>query len=288
MFIADTFICNCRKWHAMVGNLAGIWLTGILEDALKELVAKEPDPLLLEQLRALELADHKAFMSKELPSILKDLELPDDVDPEVFYRGANFCHIARLPAETRYLGILTESSLVGEDNYDKGLDDEASKHKYDQGENEDTAVEGIDKTMQLTYKLDTRQVCPIPVNKDYKDYFYLYSTHSWSQLTLPNDAEMKAYGTGEPLRGVIAVCFVGCDWGNCPGGNIRRDEINEGLAEMEVNGVKVSNLTKFDDCEFLKHEGGHVWKPNSDGRFKIRAKVNAIHSYIRISSIVVW
>jgi hypothetical protein len=36
----------------MVGNLLGLWLTGILEDALKELVAKEPDPSLLDQLRA--------------------------------------------------------------------------------------------------------------------------------------------------------------------------------------------------------------------------------------------
>jgi hypothetical protein len=63
----------------------------------------------------------------------------------------------------------------------------------------------------------------IPVNKDYKDHFYVCDTHDWSQLTLPNNVEMKAYGTCEPLREVIAFCFVGCDWGNCPGGNIRRD-----------------------------------------------------------------
>jgi hypothetical protein len=67
----------------MVGNLLGLWLTGILEDALKELVAKEPDPSLLDQLRALEAADHKAFMSKELPSILNNQELPDDIDREL-------------------------------------------------------------------------------------------------------------------------------------------------------------------------------------------------------------
>jgi hypothetical protein len=52
--------------------------------ALKELVAKEPDPSLLDQLRALEAADHKAFMSKELPSILNNQELPDDIDRELF------------------------------------------------------------------------------------------------------------------------------------------------------------------------------------------------------------
>jgi hypothetical protein len=256
----------------MVGNLLGLWLTGILEDALKELVAKEPDPSLLDQLRALEAADHKAFMSKELPSILNDQELPDDIDRELFYRGPNFCHTARLPAETRHLGILTESSQVGEDTYDKGRERGPAIHVIPE-----------DKSMQLVYEEDARQSCPIPVNKDYKDYFYVRDTHGWSQLTLPNNAEMKAYGTGEPLRGVIAVCFVSCDWGNCPGGNIRRDEINEGMAEVEVNGVKVANFTKFDDCEFLKHEGGHVWKPNSDGRFQICAKVYLVRRQVLYS-----
>ncbi len=90
---------------------------------MKELAAERPDPALLDQLRAFEVADRKEFMSRELPmTMLKDLQIPSDVDPEMFYRGANFCHTARLPAESRHLGILMESSLVGEDSYDKGTD----------------------------------------------------------------------------------------------------------------------------------------------------------------------
>jgi hypothetical protein len=262
----------------MVGNLLGIWLTNIMEDALKELVAKEPDPLLLDQLRALEAADRKAFMNHELPtSDLDKLEIPDDVDREMIYRGPNICHTARLPAETRHRGILTESSLVGEDSFDKGIELRSSINNIPE-----------DKSMQLVYEQGERQSCPVVLNKDYKDYFYVRDTHGWSQLTLPNNAEIKAYGTGESLRGVIAVCFVGCAWGHCPGGNIRREEIDEGLAEMEVNGVKVANLTKVDDCDLLKHSDGHVWKPNSDGKFQIRAKVNKEKMYIRFSTIVIW
>ncbi len=99
----------------------------MMEDALKEVAAERPDPALLDQLRAFEVADRKAFMSRELPIALHGVGkwIPDDVDQELFFRGPNFCHTARLPAQTRHLGILTESSLVGTDSFDIGacLDD---------------------------------------------------------------------------------------------------------------------------------------------------------------------
>jgi hypothetical protein len=264
----------------MVGNLLGVWITNIMEDALKELAQNEPPrPSLLNQLRALEVADRQSFMSHELPTkILEDLPIPDDVDRDIFYRGANFCHTARLPAETRHQGILTESVLVGEDSYDKGTEMR-------------DAIQSLpdDSSMQLVYEQNDRQICPIPLNKDYKDFFYVRGTHGWSQLTLPNNAEKAAYGSGEALRGVVAVCFSTCDWGHCPTGNLVRDDIVDGKAEIRVNGIRVTNLTKFDnDCNFLKNNDGHVWKPNSDGLFQLRVKVNEERSFVRFSSIVVW
>jgi hypothetical protein len=251
----------------------------VVEDALKELAAERPDPGLLDELRALEVADRKVFMSRELPmTILKDVKIPDDIDPEMFFRGSNICHTARLPAETRHLGILTESPLVGEDSYDKGIGLKSARDSIPD-----------DKSMQLVYTEKARQSCPIPLEKDYKDYFYVADTHGWSQLTLPNNAEVKAYGTSEPLRGVIAVCFAGCNWGKCAAENIKSPGmIAEGMVEMEVNGVKAASLTDFGGCYFLKHIGGHVWKPNSDGRFQIRTKVHKEKSFVRFSSIVIW
>jgi hypothetical protein len=265
--------------NALSGNTIGVWLTNMMEDALKELAAEGPDPALLGELRALEVADRKVFMSRELPmSILKDVTIPDDVDLEMFHRGPNICHTARLPAETRHLGILTESSLVGEDSYDKGIGLKSARNSTPE-----------DKSMQLVYTERARQSCPIPLEKDYKDFFYVADTHGWSQLTLPNNAEIKAYGTSEPLRGVIAVCFAYCRRDQCGPENLRRNETQAGMAEMEVNGVKVTTLTEFaTDCSFLRHVDGHVWQPNSDGRFQIRAKVNTEKSHLRFSSFVIW
>jgi hypothetical protein len=263
----------------LAGNLLGIWITNMLEDALKELIQKQPSPSLLGKLRALEMADRKSFMSHKLPTkILEDLAIPDDVDREIFYRGPNFCHTAYLPAETRHRGILTESSLVGEDSYDMGIEFKDADKNNPQ-----------DNSMQLVYEKDMRQTCDIPLNKDYKDFFYAHNSHGWSQLTLPNKAEFQAYGTGEPLRGVIAVCFSTCDWGHCPKGNLLRDDIVEGKAELLVNGIRATNLTKFDnECNFLRHNDGHVWKLNEDGLFHLRVKVNEEKSFVRFSSIVVW
>lgn len=143
--------------------------------------------------------------------------------------------------------------------------------------------------MQLVFEKRFRQVCEIPPNKDYKDYFYVADTQGWGELTLPNDAELKAYGTDKPLHGFIVVCFAACDWGKCPKGNLLRDQFHEGKVTVEVNGVAVANMTAIDqECELLKNDNGHMWKPNSKGRFQIRSKVNEEKSFVRFSSFVVW
>jgi hypothetical protein len=260
----------------MTGNLMALFLSFVLEDALHELVSAKSDPSFPDMLRAKEDADFKLFMSSDLPKSSRGMGLPKDIDRELFFRGPDFCHTARLPAEIRHLGILTESSLVGEDSYDKGMAIKTAMSSESNG------------TMPLVYDPGERQKCEIPLNKDYKDAFLVHNSFGWSQLTLPNDAEMKAYGTGAPLRGIIAICFTDCNWGKCPKGNLIGEDIELGTGEMEVNGIKVSNFTQFNKCRFLKNEGGHIWKPNSDGRFSIRAKANEEKSYIRFSNFVIW
>jgi hypothetical protein len=260
----------------MTGNLIALSLSFVIEDALHELVSTELDPSFPDQLRAEEDADFKSFMSSDLPVSSAKFSLPEDIDRELVLRGPNFCHTARLPAEIRHLGILTESSMVGEDSYDKGIEIKSAM-----------SSEG-DGPTPLAFDPGERQKCQIPLNKDYKDAFFVYSHDGWSQLTLPNDAEMKAYDTGAPLRGIVAICFTDCNWGKCPKGNLIGEDIELGTGEMEVNGIKVSNFTTFSKCRFLRNEGGHIWKPNSDGRFEIRAKANEEKSYIRFSTFVFW
>jgi len=284
----NTTMCTNRKfktswhpgwrWHALSGNLIALWITYYLEDALRELVAQASNPGFADKLRKDEEEAYKNFMKNELPlKMLDKIEIPQDVSKELFFKGANFCHTGLLPAEIRHLGILTQSSKLGEDSYDTGIELKDAERFLPK-----------DEVMPLVYEQGHRQTCPIPTNKDYKDYFYINSLYGWSELSLPNDAELKAYGTGNPLSGVIVVCFSVCNWGKCPKGNILGENILEGKAAMEVNGRNVTGLTKLGSCDFLKHEEGHIWEPNSNGRFQIRAKVHEDKSFLRISSFVVW
>jgi hypothetical protein len=260
----------------MTGNLIALSLSFVIEEALHELVSTKSDPSFPDQLQAEADADFQSFMSSDLPKASAKVILPEDIDRELVLRGPNFCHTARLPAEIRYLGILTESSMLGEDSYDKGMDINSAIRFKGNG------------SMPLAFEPGKRQSCPIPLNKDYKDAFFVYSHHDWSQMTLPNDAEMKAYDTGAPLRGIVAICFTDCSWGKCPKGNLIGEDMELGTGEMEVNGIKVSNFTTFSKCRLLRNEGGHIWKPNSAGRFEIRAKANEEKSYIRFSTFVIW
>jgi hypothetical protein len=262
--------------HAMTGNLMALSLSFVLEDALHELISAKSDPSFPDMLRAKEDADFNFFIKSDLPKVSTELALPSDIDRELFFRGPDFCHTARLPAEIRHLGILTESSLVGADSFDKGMEIKIAMSSE------------VNGTIPLVFYEGERQACPIPVNKDYKDAFLVHNNHDWSQLTLPNDAEMKAYGTGAPFYGILAVCFTGCDWGKCPVGNLISEDIWLGAGSMEVNGIEVSGFTPFNKCRFLQNKGGHIWKPNSDGRFTFRAKANQAKSYIRFSTFVIW
>ena len=50
---------------------------------------------------------------KELYSFDSDSSEKIDLDASIFFKGKSMCHTARLPAQTRYLGYLTNSDKVG-------------------------------------------------------------------------------------------------------------------------------------------------------------------------------
>jgi len=149
-------------------------------------------------------------------------------------------------------------------------------------------MEAEGELMRLVYDSDSRQNCEVPLQMDYKDFFYVKQQEGWKKLVLPNDAELKEYGTGEPFRGIIATCLLACGWRKCPEGNLLEADIEAGLGEVEVNGMKVSNFTRFGSCGFLKHHHGHIWTPNSDGRYEIRARAVQDASFLRFSSFILW
>lgn len=108
--------------------------------------------------------------------------------------------------------------------------------------------------------------------------------------------------------------FVGeCDWGKCPLEDHRKrfgyiDEMSQekkpikpaviktyGRIEMEVNGISVTERSNMGgSCFALQHEENgtpsHIWQPNKDGKYEIRARIIDAenYAYIRFSSFILF
>jgi len=284
--------------HAAYGTIMGLFLSDMLIDAIKELGLEPYDSAKkLGSLIAEEEAEYSTFYVSQ-PQItgasvgdFYEDEVLVNVIARMFRKTRIICHTALLPAEIRYLGILTETDMVGTHGYEKGVSQmqadsdvasESEKHK---------------RQMRLTFDTSTRQAnCPVDVKWDYKDFFYTTQNDGWTSLTVPNKAEMEYYigeGAYEP-EGVIVLCFVKCDWGKCPEGEMQTNEIVDGQLKLEVNGVMVTNVTKLEECGILQHStGDYHFKPNSEGQFELRVLIGTAEKegkvpFTRITSIVVF
>jgi hypothetical protein len=275
------------RYHALIGNLNAIFLLDMFEDAIDEITKRQIDPTkLFSEIQTEEDFDYQQFMQAITPDDAKtqfsiaEIEA-DDIDMSVIFKSPNYCHTARLPAEIRHRGILTESSKVGVYEFDHGV---ALKQVQD---NPDVVGEGV-----MALVPTDRGECEIPpeeVLMDYKDYFYIDDKCGWRQLLLPNDAEVQEYSDGQvfPLKGFLAICFAACSWGRCPKGMVQPDNWTA-LSEIQVNGLAVSNMTQWQSCNFLRHEDGHRFPPNADGRFEIQTRVTQPSSFFKFSSFIVW
>jgi hypothetical protein len=240
--------------------------------------------------------DFRSFLAAPLPDVHKtmyrynntDLEegQPSKIDSVRWFTGPAFCHTARLPARTRYLGYLTnttqrgEIASYGQETYVVGIDDATASQTPSNGE------------MRLVYKASDRNVCPVvPISPDYKDAFMTHQIDGWNKLTFPNPAEREAYVPNErKFLGTLAVVFRGCEWGVCDGGFLRPETIQENKFEMKVNGVPVTALVPIGpqgiDALVLEHADGVNFAPNSDGTYTIQIKVNEAGSFVQISSFM--
>ncbi len=295
---SDT-MCTERKhkasWHpgykdqALIGNAMALFVMETFLEAAEELAKKteEPGQILIE-LQKLDDADYDSFLNSSLPDHLwgaldkahgEPEKLFAELKPQEFYRGPAMCHTGLLPAETRYLGYLTESDKKGMFDYDTGLTRQAIE--ANPPKEKDTSP------MRLAFEPEFRQKCPVPLTVDFKDFFYTMHADGWTTLTLPNDSEAKAYRyDSTKMQGVIMVCPGTCDWGNCAEGDLKTNDVVEGKASFQVNGEPVKSFIVYGNCYFLKGEGGLKWKPNSEGKFILKARVNAEKAYLRMSSVI--
>lgn len=269
------------KWHALMGHLLALSMIDSLTDALTELASLSSTPRkdilgsLIEEEDGDYLNYYQGSLGKRVPRLIPETG-SDGLDLDLVFKGRSVCHTALLPAETRFRGILTESTQIGFTSYDKGI----GRRKADASPNDSDLA-------RLVYDVDARQQCPVELNVDYKDYFFVRFEEGRKKIVLPNDTERKIYGGSSPLSGVVGISLATCSWGNCLAEDVREDSILSRLV-MNVNGVEVTSTLVVAGTMFLRHEDGFQFPANEDGRFEINIQVTERRNYLRVTSAIVW
>jgi hypothetical protein len=272
------------KWHAVMGYLCAFFLFEVLDDALKELAAMTVDDpsSLREQLLSTETAEYARFATAPVPTLFQEVLPPSGIDGfslETFIKSPNYCHTAKLPAEIRHKGILTESDQTGFFTYDKGISLLVAETTSNFGE-----------LMRLVYSDADRFECSRVMTMDYKDYFYVNRSDGWKKLVVPNDSALQEYGSGHPLEGMVVLCFALCPWEKCPKGALHQSTFPDQF-QLKINGKAVSELWPLLECAIARHAEGYKWTPNANGRMEVSAQVLQVApsgSYLRLSSVIVW
>jgi hypothetical protein len=282
-----------------MGNLMTLYLIDVFGSVLDELAQATSTAAdltaLLEQYEKEESDNFKEFLLHELPigHINRFFAGSNNTDDEttahlveLITNEPNFCRTARLPAEARFKGLVTETNQTGLMEYDHGI----SLTEAQFGDNVNSS-----DFMRLVWDEAERYECEADLWLDFKDSFYVGYRELPKKLIIPNDSEIREYDPTNAYRnhlsGVIAYCLKICDWGACPNGALTNDAIKDGTVEMYVNGQKVSGkmIRIATDCNFLLPEsGGLKFKANSDGKFEVSVKVLKEKAFIQFSSFVVW
>jgi hypothetical protein len=273
------------KVNALYGNLMAFHLIDNLKGAIEELGSEEYDPAVkLDELRNEEDEDYRRLhseftVSMEAPSDFLEGDVLAAIDPNWLHFGPLICHTALAPAQLRYKGIFTETDETGMFGYYKGI----SKSAADKGQSEGP--------MRIVYEENFRDnPCEYLTKIDMKDFLYSHEKDGWTNVKIPNDSEVREYGALEKPKGIVMVCFIMCDWGQCPDGDMRPEHLKEGKLQMKVNGEQVTELTTTSDCNIARHKDGFFFK-DDDGRFNIEVFVEKSttdhRQYTRITTIVV-
>jgi hypothetical protein len=203
-----------RKMHSLNGHVLALFLMQVLIEALEELVENDNmDPeTLLAQLKSEEDQLYESFVKADLPEAVYQLfKLKDKAQQDLLFKGPSICHTARTPAQTRYLGYLTNADKVGsfapvgQETYDTGIE----KKKADR-----RAANGVMRLVYTSAK-ERESQCSVVVKPDYKDYFYAHQKDGMVKLTFPNKAEKQAYRFDQSeYKGLIGIFFGGCTQGS--------------------------------------------------------------------------
>jgi hypothetical protein len=272
----------------MYGTVMALALLDLMDAALTALEAREPydTKSLMNELRAEEDKDYDRFHQSLLTDEARVNILVDPaIDMALVARERPLCRTNRLPAQARYLGIMTDDTCdkISYTGYEMGID-------FEQARLNPAKPDG---PMRLAYDTphDARN-CPIPLNQDFKDFYLVTPNDGWQSLVFPNDHELEYYRGKDQgaWKGLVMIALASCGW-HCPTGDLREDAIASGAVELEVNGIKVTNSTTASGGTFLKHgaEGENAYfPPNEQGRYVFRARAFGEGTFLRLSGIAVW
>jgi hypothetical protein len=290
--------------HALLGNAIALFLVEVLQDAVKEvssISATEECRSLYAKLLQKQEEDYSRVLDKHIPS---DLEIDvarifnsdkvNDVAKATLFKSRAFCHTALNPAELRFRGLLTETNETAQ-GYDKGISEQIIIATENPTEFYKTSAAFVNEKrpgeMVLSYDPNRRQDhCPEPLQQDYRDFFRVSTAQGWQSLTLPNDSEISYFGIDpSQLQGIVIVCPTLCHPWRCDTNELYEDFSKQNV-KIEVNKAPVLDLSPIDSCYFLKGTRGHYWKPNNEGRYTVRVRVDDEehkYRYARLSSIII-
>jgi hypothetical protein len=218
-----------------------------------------------------------------------------DLDREALFRGPSVCHTARIPAQTRFFGYLTNTEMAGQqavfgnETYFTGISDKAF-HEQNEGLTDPTPH---DIQLVWTMRNERQEGCGEELAKpDYHDFFMAEDPEGWTTLTFPNPSEQAAYGFHEKkdkYRGMLIIVPRFCGFGQCEQGFLGHNEYNSGKWTIKVNGKTVTALTLIGhEAVLLEHEDGIIFDPNADGIYKLELKVNEPEHFIKISAFILY
>jgi hypothetical protein len=236
---------------------------------------------LLEEIETEENREYEAFLAESLPATGQEKvfggALNDETLMDTWFKGPSLCRTALLPAESRFLGITTNSTKIGEvsrcgaETYDTGV----ATIRKDGIYSYPTEVKPTPGDFNIIAPTDFRRCydekeCPEIVMPDYKDWFWGVLKDGKVSTTLPNEKEIEYYGYDptnfKGIIGIISTLF-GESWGkNHPLADLALSDFQDHL-KLTVNGKPVAKYRVFNDMAILEGEDGSVfWEPspNSD------------------------
>jgi len=235
----------------------------------------------LDYLLDLENRDKSAFFASSPTSVIGPLG--ENVGADIykyFLRSNAICHTARLPAESRYDGLVTESGIISP--YVHGGRRSYIEEGFEEGKLPEPISNDDDKSPLLMYNIrDSRKVCEYG-KIDSKDAFVVRFADQWTTTLLPNDSEKEAFTCGdtssEESEGIIMLCTVRFDWGNNPKKfvSIASMVVNATSSDgIIVNDVKATGYVGAgdDDCSVLKNDNGFFFPASPSGQYIIKLRV---------------